>query len=138
MFQRKPLCPARPQCRPRVRLCHSQKPRRWKLLCKVLYLLIANRSRRSPRWRALSDLRIRLQTVEQGMPKSSAPERAGQFRSSSCEMLPAESPTSDVVILCWNAPTESDRRAQEIAAFLGATVQFVALTAETLQRRGST
>lgn len=55
----------------------------------------------------------------------------------SSERLPAMSLTSDVAVLCWNTPTESDRRAQKIAAFLGANVQFVSLTAETVQGRAS-
>ncbi len=38
------------------------------------------------------------------------------------------SPTSDVVVLCWNEPTTSDQRAHKIATFLGAKATFVSLS----------
>lgn len=72
------------------------------------------------------------------MLKSSAAEMAEQLRNSSSATLPVESPTCDVVVLCWNVPTESDRRAQQIAQFLGATVQFASLTAKDLRGSAST
>jgi len=35
--------------------------------------------------------------------------------------------TNDVVVLCWETPTKSDRAAHKIAAFLGADANFVSL-----------
>ena len=53
--------------------------------------------------------------------------------------LPKEmSSTNDVEVLCWNAPSEQDCRAQEIVAFMGATVRFFSLSAAVLQRNVST
>jgi hypothetical protein len=40
--------------------------------------------------------------------------------------------TKDIVVLNWKAPTTSDRRALEIAAFLGAEVKCVSVTATAL------
>lgn len=40
---------------------------------------------------------------------------------------------ADVVVLCSNAPTESDRRAYEIASFLGARVEFAVLSSAALE-----
>ena len=39
---------------------------------------------------------------------------------------------NEVVVLCWNTPATSDRRAHKIAAFLGAEAIFVSLTSATL------
>ena len=52
---------------------------------------------------------------------------------SNAALLPASSAT-DVVVLCWNAPGESDRRAREIAAVMGATVRFFSLTTGALEK----
>lgn len=70
------------------------------------------------------------------MAKASAPEKVERLNSS-LETLPAEFQTSDVVVVCWGAPTESDRRARKIAQFLGATVEFASLTGD-LERITST
>ncbi len=63
------------------------------------------------------------------MPEYSAPITE-QVLNCSPEMLPTETPACDVVILCWNSPTESDRRALEIVQFLGANVQYATLESE--------
>lgn len=43
--------------------------------------------------------------------------------------------SSDVVILCWDAPSESEQNAQKIAAFVGATVSFVCVTKASMRGR---
>jgi hypothetical protein len=60
-----------------------------------------------------------------------------QPMTSSKEALLGISSAADVVVLCWNAPREPDRRAQEIAAFMGATVRYCSLTAALLERNAS-
>jgi len=45
--------------------------------------------------------------------------------------------TSDVVVLCWDAPTSADRNAHKIAEFLGADVRFVTLTPTALDEGAS-
>lgn len=71
------------------------------------------------------------------MPKITTSEAAEQTRNAAPETLTAESRACDVIILCWNAPTESDHRAQKIAQFLGATVRFASLTTEVLNGSAS-
>jgi hypothetical protein len=53
------------------------------------------------------------------------------------ESLSGISSASDVVVLCWDAPAEPDRRAQKIAAFMGATVRFFSLTPSVLEESTS-
>lgn len=45
--------------------------------------------------------------------------------------------TSDVVVLCWDAPTEADYRAQKIIAHLGVEATFVSLSAAALMNATS-
>ena len=61
-------------------------------------------------------------------------ERDGesQVAAWSKESVLGRSSTSDVVVLCWMAPRESDRRALEIAAFMGSNVRFLSLSAAVL------
>ncbi len=69
-----------------------------------------------------------------------SPDSEAQLRpmSSTKEVLPGISPASDVVVLCWDAPGESDRRAQKVAAFMGASVKCLALTAAVWDKNTST
>jgi len=53
------------------------------------------------------------------------------------EALPGISSATDVVVLCWDAPAASDRRAQKIAAFMGATVRFLSLNPSVLEESTS-
>ncbi|PYT48750.1 MAG: hypothetical protein DMG44_13490 [Acidobacteria bacterium] len=46
--------------------------------------------------------------------------------------LESFSSDSDVVVLCWNAPADSDRNAHKIAVFLGAEATFVCLNTAAL------
>lgn len=73
-------------------------------------------------------------------PRVSAADRQVQLRlrSSSKAGIPPDSSAADVVVLCWNVPGESGRRAREIAAFMGATVALVPVTAANLDNTAST
>lgn len=59
---------------------------------------------------------------------------AGHLRpgQSSTEARRGNSSATDVVVLCWTAPEESDCRTQKIAAYMGATVCFFTITRSTL------
>jgi len=67
------------------------------------------------------------------MLENSTPERAEHGERSSAGSTPG-SPTPDVVVIGWDAPTESERRALEIALFMGASVQWVPLAGQDLPR----
>jgi len=62
-------------------------------------------------------------------------ENEGQRRpvSRSREALRERSSSTDVIVLSWSVPGESDNRAQEIAAFMGATVRLFSLTPAVLK-----
>ena len=75
-----------------------------------------------------------------GSPLHSAKDDSeAQLRpmSFSEETLSGISSATDVVVLCWDAPAESDRRAQKIATFMGATVRFFSLTPSVLEESTS-
>ncbi len=75
-----------------------------------------------------------------GSPLHSAKDDSeAQLRpmSFSEETLPGISSATDIVVLCWDAPAESDRRAQKIATFMGATVRFFSLTPSVLEESTS-
>jgi hypothetical protein len=57
--------------------------------------------------------------------------------SSSSKVLPGNSSTTDVIVFSCNTPGESDRRAQKIAAFLGASVQLFSVTDSNLEKNVS-
>lgn len=56
-----------------------------------------------------------------------------QPRPSSKDIPDGISSATEVVVLCWTTPGESDRRARKIAKFMGATVQFFTLTPAVLK-----
>jgi hypothetical protein len=60
-----------------------------------------------------------------------------RLMSSSNQSLLGISSATDVVVFCCNPPGESDRRAQKIAAFLGATVKFFWLSGANLEKQAS-
>lgn len=61
-----------------------------------------------------------------------------QPASHSDEVLSRSSSSTDVIVLCWTDPRESDRRANKIAAFMGATVRFLTLTPSVVRGDGAT
>jgi len=69
------------------------------------------------------------QDLQFAFPGLSSPNDHSDLRE---KARPEGAPVTDVVILCWTTPQESDRRAQEIATFLGAGVRFFAITSSTL------